>query len=352
MVHGKGKGWLELDEKGSMRMDIKPGVEGRVSKPGKGRENEEDLTGRGKKIRSQAVEPYSSSSSSLSSKTPSPPSKLFESDGASSKGPYPGGLGPYTGRDPNVKKPEWLRQRAPQGERFQDVKESLSRLKLNTVCEEAQCPNIGECWNGGGDGIANRNNHASWGYLHPCVDYIVLTSVDRDDLPDGGSGHFARTVKAMKIETAVKSLADEVKSDMLDQIGFIHPQTELRVYEQSLSVLKHAKVDKKGMITKSSIMLGLGESDEELKQAMADLRAIDVDILTLGQYLQVLNKSFNFCSQTRYTNCQGVCYSGEVRFLEGLRRVNRFSYVASGPWFDPSQIGQAELLLRPGERNG
>ncbi len=69
-------------------------------------------------------------------------------------GPYPGGMGPYTGRDPNVKKPDWLRQRAPQGERYDEVKDSLSRLKLNTVCEEAQCPNIGECWNGGGDGIA------------------------------------------------------------------------------------------------------------------------------------------------------------------------------------------------------
>ncbi|KAL0326767.1 UNVERIFIED_CONTAM: Lipoyl synthase, chloroplastic [Sesamum angustifolium] len=69
-------------------------------------------------------------------------------------GPYPGGLGPHTGRDPNVKKPGWLRQKAPQGDKYEEVKESLSRLKLNTVCEEAQCPNIGECWNGGGDGIA------------------------------------------------------------------------------------------------------------------------------------------------------------------------------------------------------
>lgn len=68
--------------------------------------------------------------------------------------PYPGGVGPHTGRDPNVKKPGWLRQKAPQGEKYEEVKESLSRLKLNTVCEEAQCPNIGECWNGGGDGIA------------------------------------------------------------------------------------------------------------------------------------------------------------------------------------------------------
>lgn len=78
-----------------------------------------------------------------------------DSSAAKKKGPYPGGMvGPHTGRNPYVKKPEWLRQRAPQGDRFQEVKHSLSRLNLNTVCEEAQCPNIGECWNGGGDGIA------------------------------------------------------------------------------------------------------------------------------------------------------------------------------------------------------
>nr|AMZ03521.1 plastid lipoate synthase 1 [Helianthus annuus] len=246
---------------------------------------------------------------------------------------------PFTGRDPNVKKPGWLRQKAPQGVKYEEVKESLSRLKLNTVCEEAQCPNIGECWNGGGDGIAtatimllgdtctrgcrfcavktSRNpappdpmepqNTAqaivSWG-----VDYIVLTSVDRDDLPDGGSGHFAETVKAMKKskpEIMVECLTSDFRGDleavsMLANSGldvFAHNiETVKRLqrivrdpragYEQSLSVLKHAKLSKKGMITKTSIMLGLGESDEELKQAMADLRAIDVDILTLGQYLQ------------------------------------------------------------------
>ncbi|KAL5194673.1 Lipoyl synthase, chloroplastic [Glycine soja] len=254
-------------------------------------------------------------------------------------GPYPGGLGPHTGRDPNAKKPEWLRQKAPQGERFQEIKESLSHLKLNTVCEEAQCPNIGECWNGGGDGIAtatimllgdtctrgcrfcavktSRNPPpadpmepentakaiASWG-----VDYIVLTSVDRDDLPDGGSGHFAQTVKAMKNlkpEIMVECLTSDFRGDLKAVETLVHSgldvfahniETVKRLqrivrdpragYEQSLSVLKHAKHSKEGMITKTSIMLGLGESDDEVKEAMADLRAIDVDILTLGQYLQ------------------------------------------------------------------
>ncbi|XP_022554280.1 lipoyl synthase, chloroplastic-like [Brassica napus] len=226
---------------------------------------------------------------------------------------YPGGMpkmGPFTGRDPNVKKPAWLRQKAPQGERFQEVKESLTRLKLNTVCEEAQCPNIGECWNGGGDGIATATIMVlgdtcttSWG-----VDYIVITSVDRDDLPDGGSGHFAQTVKAMKRlkpDIMIECLTSDFRGDLEAVDSLVHSgldvfahnvETVKRLqrlvrdpragYEQSMSVLKHAKISKPGMITKTSIMLGLGETDEEIKETMADLRAIDVDILTLGQYLQ------------------------------------------------------------------
>ncbi|KAL8105696.1 hypothetical protein AgCh_029479 [Apium graveolens] len=268
----------------------------------------------------------------------SAPDSLLSSSSNSSS--YPGGMGPFTGRDVNVKKPEWLRQKAPQGFKYEEVKETLSRLNLNTVCQEAQCPNIGECWNGGGDGIAtatimllgdtctrgcrfcavktSRNPAppdpaepqntaqaiASWG-----VDYIVLTSVDRDDIPDGGSGHFAETVKALKTlkpDIMVECLTSDFRGDLKAVSTLVHSgldvfahnvETVKRLqrivrdpragYEQSLSVLKHAKVDKEGMITKTSLMLGLGESDDELKEAMADLRAIDVDILTLGQYLQV-----------------------------------------------------------------
>ncbi|GAU34299.1 hypothetical protein TSUD_20050 [Trifolium subterraneum] len=240
--------------------------------------------------------------------------KLMESEKKSA--PYPGGLGPFTGRDPNVKKPEWLRQKAPQGERFSQIKESISQLKLNTVCVEAQCPNIGECWNGGDDGIAtatimvlgdtctrgcrfcavktSRNPAppdpmepentakaiASWG-----VDYIVITSVDRDDIPDGGSGHFAQTVKAMKKlkpEIMVECLTSDFRGDLKAVETLVHSgldvfahniETVKRLqrlvrdpragYEQSLSVLNRAKQSKEGMITKSSIMLGLGESDDE-----------------------------------------------------------------------------------------
>ncbi|OAY84096.1 Lipoyl synthase, chloroplastic [Ananas comosus] len=295
--------------------------------------------------------------------------------------PYLGGMGPHTGRDPTVKKPDWLRQRAPQGEKFARLRESLSELKLNTVCVEAQCPNIGECWNGGGgaggegDGIAtatimllgdtctrgcrfcavktSRNPAppdptepentaraiASWG-----VDYIVLTSVDRDDLPDGGSGHFAETVKAMKRfkpDILVECLTSDFRGDLeavstLVRSGldvFAHNiETVMRLqrivrdpragYGQSLSVLKHAKLCKEGMITKSSIMLGLGEKDEEVKEAMADLRAIGVDILTLGQYLQ---------PTPLHLTVKEYVTPEKFSFWKEYGESIGFSYVASGP---------------------
>ncbi|KAI3782264.1 hypothetical protein L2E82_12304 [Cichorium intybus] len=303
------------------------------------------------------------------------PSSLMSSSASTKSPPYPGGMGPFTGRDPNFKKPSWLRQKAPQGEKYQEVKESLSRLKLNTVCEEAQCPNIGECWNGGGDGIATATimllgdtctrgcrfcavktsknpappdpmepqNTAeaivSWG-----VDYIVLTSVDRDDLPDGGSGHFAETVKAMKKskpEIMVECLTSDFRGDleavsMLANSGldvFAHNiETVKRLqrivrdpragYEQSLSVLKHAKASKEGMITKTSIMLGLGETDDEVKQAMADLRDIDVDILTLGQYLQ---------PTPLHLTVKEYVTPEKFEFWKDYGESIGFRYVASGP---------------------
>ncbi|XP_022763868.1 lipoyl synthase 1, chloroplastic-like isoform X1 [Durio zibethinus] len=316
--------------------------------------------------------------------------KLMESD--AKNGPYPGGIpkmGPFTGRDPNVKKPEWLRQKAPQGQRFEEVKQSLSRLNLNTVCEEAQCPNIGECWNGGGDGIATATIMllgdtctrgcrfcavktsrkpalpdptepentaqaiASWG-----VDYIVLTSVDRDDLPDGGSGHFAQTVLAMKKlkpEIMVECLTSDFQGDLKAVDTLVHSgldvfahniETVKRLqrivrdpragYERSLSVLRHAKLSREGMITKSSIMLGLGESDDELKEALADLRAIDVDILTLGQYLQPTPLHLTV---KEYVTPEKFAFWKEYGESIGFR------YVASGPLVRSSYRG-GELFVK------
>lgn len=321
------------------------------------------------------------SSNSVETSSNMPASKLFESPVSGKSGPYPGGMGLHTGRDPSMKKPEWLRQRAPQGEKFSRLQDSLSKLKLNTVCVEAQCPNIGECWNGGGgaggegDGIAtatimllgdtctrgcrfcavktSRNPAppdplepdntaraiASWG-----VDYIVLTSVDRDDLPDGGSAHFAKTVMAMKNlkpEILVECLTSDFRGDLVAVFKLVHSgldvfahniETVKRLqkivrdpragYDQSMSVLKHAKQCKEGMITKSSIMLGLGESDEEVKEAMTDLRSIGVDILTLGQYLQ---------PTPLHLTVKEYVTPEKFAFWKDYGESIGFSYVASGP---------------------
>ncbi|CAD6271617.1 unnamed protein product [Miscanthus lutarioriparius] len=289
--------------------------------------------------------------------------------------------GPYTGRDPEVKKPAWLRQRAAQGEKYARLRESLGELKLNTVCVEAQCPNIGECWNGGGgaggegDGVATAtimllgdtctrgcrfcavktsNNPpppdalellktamavASWG-----VDYVVLTSVDRDDLPDGGSGHFAQTVRALK-ELKPGILVECLTSDFRGDMGavsslansgldvYAHSIETVRSlqrivrdpragYDQSLAVLKHAKISRVNMVTKSSIMLGLGERDEEVKQTIADLRVVNVDILTLGQYLQPTE---------RHLTVREYVTPEKFDFWKDYGESLGFLYVASGP---------------------
>jgi lipoic acid synthetase len=242
--------------------------------------------------------------------------------------PYEGGLG--TG------KPPWLRQRAPQGDRYEFLSDSLRDLKLNTVCEEAKCPNVGECWNGksgtatimllgdtctrGCQFCAVNTDRtpepadpeepentaraiAEWG-----ISYVVLTSVDRDDMPDGGSEHFARTVrtlKALRPETLVECLTPDFRGDM-DAVANVarsgldvyahNVETVERMqrlvrdsragYQQSFDVLTHAKAVAPGILTKTSMMLGLGEQDEEVEQTIRDLRAADVDVVTFGQYLQ------------------------------------------------------------------
>jgi lipoic acid synthetase len=245
--------------------------------------------------------------------------------------------GPAPTTLPLQNKPGWLRQRAPQGERYEQLVSELGGLKLATVCQEAQCPNIGECWNGGDSGLGTatimllgdtctrgcrfcavntartppppdpdepENTAAAvagWG-----VGYIVLTSVDRDDLPDGGAEHFAATVRALKRrrpDILVECLTPDFRGDLaaarhLAASGldvFAHnletvDRLQRRVrdpragYAQSLEVLRAAKAC--GVATKSSLMLGLGERDDEVIDAMVDLRDAGVDILTLGQYHQ------------------------------------------------------------------
>jgi lipoic acid synthetase len=249
------------------------------------------------------------------------------------------GVAVRTGVDASGRsKPPWLRQKGAQGAGVEALRGQLQGLELATVCEEARCPNLGECWGGGGEhGISTATimlmgdtctrgckfcavdtHHsppaldenepektaqavASWG-----VGYVVLTSVDRDDLPDGGSEHFARTVrtlKALKPDILVEVLAPDFQGELahvthLAGSGldvFAHNvETVERLqglvrdrragYQQSLDVLASAKGA--GVYTKTSLMLGLGETDKEIKQVMRDLRAAGVDIVTFGQYLQ------------------------------------------------------------------
>ena len=231
-------------------------------------------------------------------------------------------------------KPDWLRVKIPDGAGYMRVREIVHKNRLSTVCEEAMCPNISECWTAGTATImlmgsvctracafcaVDTGNPNGW--LDPeepeltaeavelmGLKYVVLTSVDRDDLPDGGAAHYARAVRAIKARTpdtavealtpdfqgntdAVKTLLDsgiEVFAQNLETIERLTiPVRDPRAgYTQTLAVLAYAKRSRADVLTKTSLMLGLGESEHELRQSMDDLREIGVDILTLGQYLR------------------------------------------------------------------
>ncbi len=241
------------------------------------------------------------------------------------------GAGAAGARQP---KPPWLKAKAPTGERFQSVRTLVREHRLATVCEEAKCPNIGECWNAGTATImlmgavctrACRFCAVDTGNPHGWLDadepenaartvelmrlsYVVLTSVDRDDLTDGGAAHYAACVRAIKRRnprTAVEALTPDfqgVRADVQTVVDsgievfaqnietvlrLTHPVRDPRAgYQQTLQVLQIAKERRPAVLTKSSLMLGLGESEAEIDATLADLRAAGVDIVTLGQYLR------------------------------------------------------------------
>lgn len=232
------------------------------------------------------------------------------------------------------RKPEWLKIKPPGGENYTRIKQLLRQLKLNTVCEEARCPNVSECWGGGtatvmlmGDTCtrACRFCHVKSGNPRGLLDvnepvnvasaiaelsltYVVLTSVDRDDLPDQGADHFGRTVEAIKerspntlVEVLIpdfrgnESCLERIVASGADVIAHNVETTERLTptvrdrrcgYEQSLKVLEKLKQLSPKVHTKSSIMLGLGETFEEVSRTMDDLRKVGVSIVTIGQYLR------------------------------------------------------------------
>jgi lipoyl synthase len=231
-------------------------------------------------------------------------------------------------------KPKWLRAPMPAGPGYDFVRNTVHEHRLSTVCEEAKCPNIGECWNAGTATVmlmgavctracrfcaVDTGNPRGWlDAEEPAnvadsvalmrLKYVVLTSVNRDDLPDGGAAHYAACIRAIKQrnpQTAVEALTPDFQG-VLDDVATVvdsgldvfaqnvetvrrltHPVRDPRAsYDQTLAVLAHARRHRPQVLTKTSLMLGLGETEAEVLQTMDDLRAIDVDILTLGQYLR------------------------------------------------------------------
>ena len=267
-------------------------------------------------------------------------------------------------------KPKWLRIVNQTSANYQKVKNEVDKHRLATVCEEAKCPNIGECWSHGTATImlmgavctracrfcaVDTGNPQGWlDHDEPNntaqtvalmnLDYVVLTSVNRDDLPDGGASHYAKAIRSIKhqspktkiealtpdfqgVEAHIAILLDsglDVFAQNVETVERLtHPVRDNRAgYWQTIKVLDFAKRYRPDVLTKTSLMLGLGETDEEIIATMDDLRANQVDILTLGQYLQPTG---NHLPVVRYVTPEKFLEFREIGLSKG------FFEVASGP---------------------
>lgn len=274
-----------------------------------------------------------------------------------------------------VRLPSWLKTSIPLGKNFTKLKEDVRGLGLHTVCEEARCPNIGECWGGSDKSKATatimlmgdtctrgcrfcsvKTNRApppldpnepentaaaiaKWG-----LGYVVLTTVDRDDLLDGGAHHFADTVRRIK-QKAPKIMVECLTGDFqgnLDMVAhmansgldvFAHNMETVEsltpyirdrraTFKQSIAVLGHAKIANPNVITKTSIMLGFGETDAQIEDTLVQLRSVDVDIVTFGQYMRPTKRHMKV-----------VEYASPDKFAKWQKRAMElgFLYCASGP---------------------
>jgi lipoyl synthase len=282
-------------------------------------------------------------------------------------------------------KPPWLKMRLPTGETVAKLRNILREKSLYTVCVEARCPNQGECWSGGtatimlmGD-VCTRGcrfcavktgNPRGW-LDHdepqkvaqmasiPGLKYLVLTSVDRDDLDDLGAGHYAQTIRELKqarqslrIEAlvpdfqgraeCVHTLCDsgvDVYAHNIETVERLHRRVrDVRAtYSQTLETLAVAKRYRPDVVTKSSVMLGLGETEDELRQVMGDLRSAGVDILTLGQYLQPNQK---LLPVERFVHPDEF-----AQFKKWAEQDFGFAYCASGPLVRSSYKAAENFVL-------
>jgi lipoic acid synthetase len=271
---------------------------------------------------------------------------------------------------PRRRLPEWLKVKIPSGERFRWIQGQARSLGLATVCEEARCPNIGECWDGGtatfmlmGDTCTRGCRFCSVktlrnpGPLDPeepvkiaetirqmALDYVVLTTVNRDDLPDQGAAHIAETIRRTRLANPgllVEMLIPDFRGDLACVQTVIDSQPAVLAhnietverltpkvrdprarYGQSLAVLAAIRKRAPALKTKSSIMLGLGETAAEVSETLRDLRAVGVDFLTIGQYLQPDRKKLNV---------EEFIHPDRFKHFEQEGMAMGFRYVASGP---------------------
>ena len=283
---------------------------------------------------------------------------------------------------PNTRKPNWIRVKATFDPRYNEVKQQVKEKRLNTVCEEGMCPNISECWSNGTatfmlmGSVCTRackfcsvdtGNPKGWlDHEEPKntaravsvmgLKYVVLTSVNRDDLADGGAEHYAQTVKAIKasnpttavealtpdfkgiyssIETIVNSGIEVFAQNMETVERLTHPVRDIRAgYQQTLEVLAESKRINPNVLTKTSLILGLGETDDEIEKTMDDLIANNVNILTLGQYLR---PTLNHLPIEKWVTPEEFNYYRDL----GLRKG--FLEVVSGPMVRSSY--RAERVL-------
>jgi lipoic acid synthetase len=295
-------------------------------------------------------------------------------------------------------KPKWLRARIPTGERFEAVKQNVASHKLSTVCEESHCPNMGECWSNGTATIMLMGSVCTRACRFCAVDtgnpngwldteepentaksvelmglrYIVLTSVDRDDLPDGGANHYAASVRAIKqrtphvvvealtpdfdgVHSAIEAVVDSGLEVFAQNVETVERLTrDVRDpragYAKTLKVLEHAKRHRPDVITKTSLMLGLGETEEEILATFDDLLAIGVDIVTLGQYLQPTK---NHLTVKRWVTPEEFNRYREIGLAKGFMEVPsgplvRSSYRADRV-FEKNNLGLAAPAAVPGQ---
>jgi lipoic acid synthetase len=266
-------------------------------------------------------------------------------------------------------KPPWLKVKLPGSPRYHDIKKRARQLRLATVCEEARCPNIGECWGGGtatfmvmGDtctrgcrfcSVKTAKYPAALDPEEPLnvanaiaeldLDYVVITSVDRDDVEDGGASHFAACIQQTraispktKIEvlipdfaghighllTVVEAGAEVIAHNVETVERLTYPVRDRKAgYRQSLDVLRNIKTIDPTRLTKSSIMVGLGETVDEVEQTMRHLREVDCDFLTIGQYLKPTKKHLDLVEYV---------HPDQFAAYEAIGLEMGFKYVASG----------------------